>query len=53
LTWSKADSEVRDFLETNREALEIWRQGTERPDALYIQPGRLAMDTVIPIVQEL
>jgi len=53
LTWSRAGSEVRDFLEKNREAMELWRQGSERPDALYNQPGRLAVDTLLPVVQEL
>jgi hypothetical protein len=53
LTWSKAGFEVRGFLEQNREALELWRNGTERPDALYNQPGGLAIDTILPVVQEM
>ena len=53
LTWSKASSEVRDFLNKNRVALELWREGSERPDALYNQPGRLAIDTILPVVQEI
>jgi hypothetical protein len=53
LSWSTAGPEARAFLEQNREALEVWRRGTERPDALYNQPGRLAMDTLLPIVQEI
>ena len=32
--WSKADPEVRRWVEENREALALYRQGTERPDAL-------------------
>ncbi len=32
--WSKADEDLRRLLAENREALAIYRQGTERPDAL-------------------
>ncbi len=32
--WSKADEDIRRLLAENREALVIFRQGTERPDAL-------------------
>jgi hypothetical protein len=52
LKWSTAQPEVREFLEKNRAALEIWREGSERPDALYHQPGKLAVDTTLPLVQE-
>jgi hypothetical protein len=53
LTWSTAGKDVRDYLVANRPALEAWRAGTERPDALYHQPGKLAADTVLPVVQDL
>ena len=33
--WSKAAPTVRRWVEDNREAMEIYRRGTERPDALY------------------
>jgi hypothetical protein len=32
--WSQADPEIRRWAEQNREALEVYRKGTERPDAL-------------------
>ena len=32
--WSKADPAVRRWVEENREAMAIYRKGTERPDAL-------------------
>jgi hypothetical protein len=32
--WSKADEDIRRLLAENREALAIFRQGTERPDEL-------------------
>jgi hypothetical protein len=53
VTWSAAGPELRAYLESNRPALEAWRAGTERPDALYHQPGKLAFDTLLPVVQDL
>ena len=44
---------VRDYLETNRPALEKWREGTERPEALYHQPGEITVDTFLPMAQHL
>ena len=32
--WSKADAQLRRLVEENREALAVYRQGAERPDAL-------------------
>jgi hypothetical protein len=53
LWWSKAKLSVRAFQERNRPALEIWRVGSERPDAVYHQPGELTVETALPLVQEL
>jgi hypothetical protein len=53
VTWSTSAPEVRAFLEESRPALEAWRAGTKRPDALYYQPGMLAADSVLPVVQNL
>jgi hypothetical protein len=52
-TWSSADQKVRDYLEQNRPALEIWREGTERREALYHQAGETATDTTLPMAQHL
>ena len=52
LRWSTAKPEVHAFLEKNRAALEIWREGSERPDARYYQPGKMSVDTPLPLVQE-
>ncbi len=49
LTWSKADNNVRAFAAEQRPALELWRQGSERPDAIYHQPAQLALDTILPL----
>ncbi len=53
LTWSKAGPAIRDYLEQNRAAMELWRQGSRRSEALYHQPGELAMDTLLPLVQDM
>ncbi len=52
LHWSKAKPEVREWLEQNRWALEIWREGSERRDALYHQPGEYSVDTLLGLMQE-
>jgi hypothetical protein len=52
LKWSTAKPEVRAFLEKNRAALEIWREGSDRPDALYHQPADLNVGTLLTLVQE-
>ena len=53
LTWSKAGPEVRAFVDQKRPAMERWRLGSERPDALYHQPGQFAMDTLLGLVQDM
>jgi hypothetical protein len=53
LTWSKAGKDVCDYVQLNHPALATWRQGSERPDALYHQPGAMAADTILPVVQDL
>ena len=52
LVWSNAAPDIREYLEKNREALELWRAGSERPDALYHQPGQEAIDTMLPLAQD-
>jgi hypothetical protein len=53
VTWSTAGPEMQAYLEANRPALDAWRAGTKRPDALYHQPGKMAFDTILPVVQDL
>jgi hypothetical protein len=52
LIWSGADSIIRAYLEKNRAALEIWRQGSQRPDALYYQPALITSDSILPLIQD-
>jgi hypothetical protein len=49
--WELADEAQKKWLAENREALAIWRRGTERPDALYIPPRTLNFATLLPVVQ--
>jgi hypothetical protein len=52
LTWSKAKPEIRGFRQDNDAALQIWREGSQRADALYHQPGELAHNTTLHLMQE-
>ena len=49
--WSTADPSQRRWLDENREALGLWREGTGRPDALYIPPKTLTIATLLPVMQ--
>ncbi len=53
LTWSKAGQAVRAFVEQKRPDLETWREGSERPDALYHQPGVIAVDTLLGLAMDM
>jgi hypothetical protein len=52
-TWSSADKKIRDYLSQNRPALEKWREASERPDALYHQPGETSVDLSMPMASHL
>ena len=52
LTWSSGQS-VRDFVDQKRPALELWREGSERPDALYHQLRAIAADTLLGLAQDM
>ena len=51
--WNTAGPAERQWLEASREALETWRRGTERPDALYIPPGALTFEVKLDLAQKL
>lgn len=52
LTWSQVGEDLRAFVDQHGPALELWREASERPLALYHQPSTSAIDTLLPIVQE-
>ena len=47
--WSEATANVRQWVTDNRACLEVWRRGTEKPDALYLQPKDVKFDTEFPL----
>jgi hypothetical protein len=51
--WSKATPDLRRCLRDNQAALELFRQGSNRPKALYHQPGSIRFDTSLEVAQQL
>ena len=51
--WSAASDELRGYLEASRPALEVWRAGTEKSDALYLSPRTITDNSLIPLTQQL
>ena len=45
--WSKTDPEFRRWVEENREAMALFRRGTERPDALVLDCRRRSGDSQV------
>ena len=46
------DAQAVAYLAANAEALELWRRGTERPEALYIPIDELTFETRLPVLQD-
>jgi hypothetical protein len=53
LDWEGASPTLRAYLASNREALDLWREGTERPEAIYYQTGEATLATILPVIQDL
>jgi hypothetical protein len=51
--WGQAGPAERQWLEASREALETWRRGTERPDALDVSPVGATFETKLEAAQKL
>ncbi|MGQ0635010.1 MAG: hypothetical protein ACT4QC_10395 [Planctomycetaceae bacterium] len=51
--WSLASDELRDWLDRNRPALEMFRQASERPEAVYYQPEELSFDSRFDLLGQL
>jgi hypothetical protein len=51
--WAKAAPAWRDHLAEQRENLELWRSGSERPDSRHIYPEGLAYHTLLETNQQL
>ena len=50
--WSAADDSVKEWLDANREAMVVWRRGTEKAKGRNLSPDRLRYDSVIDLVQD-
>ena len=51
--WTEVDDSVKVWLEENREALTVWRRGTEKNHALNLPPEKLTVYTEMPTIQDL
>lgn len=49
--WQSVPPEIQKWVEENRKTLTTWQKGTEKPDALYIQPANFTLFTLLPDVQ--
>lgn len=47
--WPAASQDLKDYLEANRPALEAWRVGTTKAEALYHQPESVTVNTLLPV----
>ena len=52
-TWSQSDPAYRRWVETNREASDLIRRGSERPKGLYHRPGESTFETPLEVTQRL
>ncbi len=50
--WEHATEPVRKWLDANRPFMELWRKGTEKPDAQYVRASELRADTELLSLQE-
>jgi hypothetical protein len=49
--WGASTGGQRRWLDESREALDLWKQGTTRPDALYTPPKTMNVATLLPVIQ--
>ncbi len=50
--WERATEPVRKWLDANRPFMELWRQGTAKPDAQYFRASDVNVSMLIPAVQD-
>ncbi len=51
--WSAASQEIRKWVSDNRAALDLWRKGSQKPDAVYYQPKDMTIAYNLEVVQQL
>jgi hypothetical protein len=50
--WALINAEELKCLEDSRAAMAVWLEGTKRNRAVYIQPGEVTYETLLPVTQE-
>lgn len=48
--WEAGTPRVRQWVADNRPALNVWREGTAKPEAIYYQPKDMRVDTLLDVV---
>ncbi len=51
--WATAPQAQRDWIDESHEAFALWKKGTERPDALYVNPAAITFDSKLDVAQAL
>ena len=51
--WETAGEAEKGWLERSREALGVWRRGTERPKAFYLPAGSITIATTLPVMDRI
>jgi len=51
--WRRADPKLRAWAESNQVALDVWLKGSERPDALLVQPEQSVNSTPMNVLNAL
>lgn len=49
--WEQADDGMKNWMEVHHEALEVWRQGTEKDRGRNLSPDKFAINTLLPTIQ--
>lgn len=51
--WDHYPPLAREYLEKNEPTFQLWLAGTHKPDALYVHPRDLNIETLLPVIQNL
>ncbi|MBC8115980.1 MAG: hypothetical protein H7062_16455 [Candidatus Saccharimonas sp.] len=51
--WTAIDERLEAWLDDHREALTVWRRGTEKDRALNLSPAQMTLATVIVVIQDM
>ncbi|MBM4077105.1 MAG: hypothetical protein FJ267_15855, partial [Planctomycetes bacterium] len=50
--WKSVDESIREWLDDHKDIMEMWRRGTEKPQAIYIRPREGTYMSLLPVIQE-